>query len=205
LEALQARIRPHFLFNSMNIIASLIPSNPLRAEEVVEDLSELFRASLKTTDRLVPFEEERLLCERYIGIERLRIGTRLQVKWQLDQALLEHSYIPPLTLQPIIENAIHHGIQTTAQGGVVEIILQKADDLVELIVKNPIGEPKNIMKEDGGVTTKGNQMALQNIVDRLSVIYGDRVATKYGVEGSVYQVLLRYPGLIKTLGHDSVQ
>ncbi|MBT8448421.1 MAG: histidine kinase, partial [Gammaproteobacteria bacterium] len=122
-QALQARIKPHFLFNSMNILTSLIQVAPEKAEKVVEDLSELFRASLSDHKKLVTLQDEVAICKSYLDIEQLRLGDRLKVDWQI-QADLDACYIPPLTLQPLIENAVYHGIQPLVDGGTVTIILQ---------------------------------------------------------------------------------
>ena len=107
IEALQARIRPHFLFNSMNIIASLIPVDAEKAEQVVEDLSELFRASLNTDAQLVPLADELSICRKYASIEQLRIGERLQMDWNVLEPLPAVK-VPALCLQPLLENAIYH-------------------------------------------------------------------------------------------------
>ena len=122
IQALQSRIRPHFLFNSMNIIASLIPVDPDVAETVVEDLSELFRASLQEEGSEVSIEEELALCRRYTRIEYLRLGERLNIEWQIEDAV-ESVKIPLLTLQPLLENAIYHGIQPMPEGGTITVSL----------------------------------------------------------------------------------
>ena len=115
IQALQSLIRPHFLFNSMNVIASLIPVNPDKAEQVVEDLSELFRASLQRTGAFVRICEGLDLCQRYLHIESLRLGERLRVQWQVETPPTE-AEMPLLILQPLMENAIYHGIQPLSEG-----------------------------------------------------------------------------------------
>ena len=138
IQALQARIRPHFLFNSMNIIASLISVDPDTAEEVVEDLSTLFRASLdEAGEQTVPLSQEIALCEKYIHIEALRLDDRLTVDWQLkvDPAAFR---IPLLTLQPLLENAIYHGVQPLPDGGTVTITAEEVKGQLGITVTNPI-------------------------------------------------------------------
>ena len=138
IQALQSRIRPHFLFNSMNIIATLIRIDPDAAEQAVEDLSSLFRASLKDSGSEVTLAEELALCERYIRIEQLRLGERLDVEWRIELEP-ESVALPLLTLQPLLENAIYHGIQPLAGGGVVRIAAAIEQGRVVLRVSNQTG------------------------------------------------------------------
>ena len=116
LDALQARMRPHFLFNTMNTIASLIRYAPNDAETAVEDLSALLRVTLSDRRRVVPWAQECEICEAYLRIEQLRLGERLQVSWDIQKGV-EGFYLPPLSIQPLLENAIYHGIETRPQGG----------------------------------------------------------------------------------------
>jgi two-component system sensor histidine kinase AlgZ len=188
IQALQSRIRPHFLFNSMNIIASLISVDPDMAEEVVEDLSVLFRASLSdTSGAQVPLREELDLCERYARIERLRLDDRLKVDWDID---VDASVIriPLLTLQPLLENAIYHGIQPLAEGGTVRVSVFLEDNMVNLQITNPRGTGEK-------VHGSGNKMALENIRSRLLAIYGpqSRVSTK--IDKTSYETLVQYPNI----------
>lgn len=185
LTALQARIHPHFLFNSMNTIASLIASRPEQAEEAVLDLSELFRASLRTQDRLIRLGEELELCRRYLMIEGLRLGSRLAVDWQLDPAL-ERQAIPPLTLQPLVENAIYHGIQPRPEGGTVRIESYRKGNFVYLLVQNP-------RPVTGQSDHQGNRMALDNIQSRLQALFGEPAVLKHSHHDGVYTVTLRLP------------
>jgi two-component system sensor histidine kinase AlgZ len=166
-QSLQSRIRPHFLFNSMNIIASLIDSDPETAERVVEDMSALFRASLSDAEDLVPLADELELCERYINIEQLRLGERLQVNWQKNLHSDKHR-VPSLCLQPLIENAIYHGIQPLVEGGTIEIELSDANQTLRCSVRNPYSQETANLKRN-----KGNGMALENLEQRLRVRYGD--------------------------------
>ncbi|MBD3655737.1 MULTISPECIES: sensor histidine kinase [Marinobacter] len=185
LTALQARIHPHFLFNSMNTIASLIASNPEQAEEAVLDLSELFRASLRTEQRLISLAEELTLCRRYLAIEGLRLGDRLKVNWQIDADVSQQA-IPPLTLQPLVENAIYHGIQPRPEGGTVDIEAVRNGNSVYLMVRNP-------KPADGAAGHDGNRMALDNIQSRLQALFGDRAVLKHSHQQTIYTVTVRLP------------
>ncbi|QBM18309.1 hypothetical protein MARI_24490 [Marinobacter sp. JH2] len=185
LTSLQARIQPHFLFNSMNTIASLIASNPDRAEEAVLDLSELFRASLRTDDQLVPLKRELELCKRYLAIETLRLGDRLTLEWQI-QTGLEHQAIPPLTLQPLVENAIYHGIQPRATGGTVRIQAYAKGNFVYLMVQNP--KPDTEQQQH-----QGNRVALTNTRARLRALFGEPAILKQSQQSDTYTVTLRLP------------
>ncbi|MDX1802673.1 MAG: sensor histidine kinase, partial [Alcanivorax sp.] len=184
IQALQSRIRPHFLFNSMNIIASLIAVDPDAAEQVVEDLSVLFRASLKSSGNEVTLAEELSLCQRYIHIEQLRMGDRLQVEWHI-QVDAENVMIPLLTLQPLLENAIYHGIQPLSAGGVVNIRAQAREGQLVLSISNP--------KPPGEGHHSGNRMALENIRHRLEALYGEAVTLETRPQEQQYEVEIRYP------------
>ncbi len=167
LEALQARMKPHFLFNSLNAIASLIRRNPVLAEELILDLAELFRAILRKDIQLATLEEEFLLSRQYLNIEQQRLGGRLRVAWTLDEDLLG-ALIPPLSLQPLLENAIHHGVEPSANGGTLEITCQPyKKNKILLTVRNSL--------PDNGERTErpGNRIALENIRLRLQSFFGE--------------------------------
>lgn len=186
IQALQSRIRPHFLFNSMNIIASLIATDPDTAETVVEDLSELFRASLNDAGNQVPLAEELDLCERYVRIEALRLGDRLNLDWQVEPP--EPSVkIPLLTLQPLLENAIYHGIQPLPEGGTISVRLWFDADRVNVEIDNPL--PPDTQRSQ----SQGNKMALNNIRSRLAVLYGGRADLTTREADGRYVTALRYP------------
>ena len=201
LQALQARIRPHFLFNSMNIIASLIPVDPDNAEVVFEDLSALFRASLNEAGNQVPLADELELCERYLHIESLRLDERLHIEWHIDD-LPQGLRIPQLTLQPLIENAIYHGIQPLPQGGTVSIAVAYVSGRVEVQIRNPVpaAAPVSDLVSDLGragaaltQSARGNGMALHNIRNRLEALYGGTVRLDSARHGNVWEVTLQYP------------
>lgn len=185
LQALQSRIRPHFLFNSMNIIASLIMIDPEKAEQVVEDLSELFRASLNETGNQVLLDKELELCRRYVHIEQLRLDSRLRVEWNISP-MPSDVMIPLLSLQPLLENAIYHGIQPLAKGGLVEIDISYKNGMVEVEMKNPL-PPQDDRSH------KGNAMALDNIRARLKALYGSSAKVKGCEGGQGYITRLSYP------------
>ncbi|MBD3648083.1 MAG: histidine kinase [Pseudomonadales bacterium] len=186
IQALQSRIRPHFLFNSMNIIASLIPVDPEKAEIVVEDLSVLFRASLNdSSDKPVLLEEEIQLCQKYLHIESLRLDDRLTVDWQLavDPTGVK---IPMLTLQPLLENAIYHGIQPLPGGGMVKVEIWERDGKVFAVITNPLGP-------DNHSHVKGNRMALDNIRRRLEAIYGEAASVTTERTESTFKSSVTFP------------
>jgi two-component system sensor histidine kinase AlgZ len=186
IQALQSRIRPHFLFNSMNIIASLISVDPDLAEEVVEDLSMLFRASLnEATSEPVRLSEEVSLCEKYVHIESLRLDKRLQMAWQVDVDT-NRVKIPLLTLQPLLENAIYHGVQPLPEGGLVTVGIRETGDNIEIVVTNPLG---------GAADThdSGNRMALDNIRNRMIAVYGQGASLTTVAEDKIFTTRLVYP------------
>lgn len=182
VRALQARIRPHFLFNSMNIIASLIPVAPEQAERAVEDLSVLFRASLREGERTVPLTEELELCDRYMRLERWRLGERLRFESRVE-ALEAGLRVPPLSVQPLLENAVYHGIQPRPEGGTVQLELRREGEAILIEVRNPLAE----------ADMPGSGMALGNIRARLAAIYGEAAALETAREGDSFRATLRIP------------
>jgi two-component system sensor histidine kinase AlgZ len=183
IQALQARIRPHFLFNSMNSIASLIDFDPAAAEKMVVDLSELFRASLSEPG-LIPLERELELCRRFVAIEQMRIGDRLQMNWDLDP--IRDAMVPSLLLQPLIENAIYHGIQPLVEGGLVNVSVKSAGPNCEIRVLNPVGDKRQ-------TSSKNNGMALDNIRHRLDAHYGKKGGLEVEATPRYYQVRVWFP------------
>ena len=175
LEALLGNIRPHFLFNSMNIITSLIRSDPEKAEEAVADLSGLFRNSLQNNQTLIPIQQEIELSKRYLRIEQNRLGDRLKINWVI-KALPKNLTIPPFTLQPLVENAVYHGIQPLEEGGCVAITIFQLNGEVQISVENPM--PLE------GTMSHGNQVALKNIRTRLAMLYEDKARLTTESRGS---------------------
>ncbi|HVN46347.1 MAG TPA: sensor histidine kinase [Steroidobacteraceae bacterium] len=184
VHALQARIRPHFLFNSMNTIAALTRSNPPRAEAAVQDLADLFRATLSDKGDTITLAQELEVARTYQRMEQLRLGARLQVDWQTD-SLPVNALVPGLMIQPLLENAIYHGIEPRPEGGTVTISGELSGDLITLVVRNPI-DPLPGPRE-------GNRVALANIRERLGLLYGDRALMKSGRFDGEYIVTLRFP------------
>lgn len=188
VEALQARIRPHFLFNSMNIIASLIHDQPTLAEQAVEDLSEIFRATLKDRGSMVPLSEEWLLCRSYLRIEGLRLEERLRVEVDLS-SVPQDAAIPMLTLQPLVENAVYHGIQPLAEGGTIKVTGEMDGNIVCITLSNPVPI------SSGQRAPPGNQIAVSNIRHRLNLLFGGAAELKVASVPGRYEVTLRFPYL----------
>ncbi len=184
IEALQSRIRPHFLFNSMNMIASLIGSDVEKAERVVEDLAELFRRALTDTHTLIPLREELALCHSYMSIEQMRLGNRLKVKWEVGD-YGSGAQIPCLSLQPVLENAVYHGIQLMPAGGLIEIKVKRVKDRINISVKNPL----NPRLEHN----KGSKMSLDNVRRRLEAHFGPSATVKSRSIEEYYTTTLEYP------------
>jgi two-component system sensor histidine kinase AlgZ len=185
VEALTARIRPHFLFNSMNTIAGLVHVDADLAERMIEDLSELFRAALAAGERLHPLAREFELCERYLAIEQLRLGDRLRVQWDVTAAPADVE-LPPLLLQPLVENAVYHGIQPRTDGGTVHISAAREGELLVLGVGNPLPERP-------GSTRAGHGMAQENIRRRLHYAYGSRARLEVRESADYYAVYVALP------------
>ncbi len=186
LQALQARIRPHFLFNSMNTIAALIRDKPEQAEEAVEDLADLFRATLVDVERPVSLAQEIELVQRYLRIEQLRLDARLHVEWDLQDLPLQ-AQVPALLLQPLVENAIYHGIEPLPEGGCIRIQGRCESDMINLSVSNPLPTDERAARHNG------NRMALDNIRERLAYAYAGHASLKVTQEAGLYQVNLRFP------------
>ena len=182
--ALQARIRPHFLFNSMNTIASLTRSDPQRAEQAVQDLADLFRANLSEKRNVITLEEELEVVRTYQRIEQLRLGSRLQVSWNIEP-LPRNALVPGLMLQPLLENAIYHGVEPQPGGGTVTIVGELSGGLITIVVRNPV-LPQESERD-------GNRLALANIRERLALMYGERGLVKAGRFDQEYIVTLRFP------------
>jgi two-component system sensor histidine kinase AlgZ len=187
IQALQARIRPHFLFNSMNTIAALTRSDPQRAEEAVEDLADLFRATLRDSHSPLRLKEELELTRIYQRIEALRLGDRLAVTWEVAE-LPMRAFVPGLTVQPLLENAIYHGIEPLAHGGTVTISGRVVDGEVEIVVSNPVAADNAVNEQ-----RTGNRLALDNIRQRLDLAYGGRGSLNVEQQPDRYRVTVRFP------------
>jgi len=186
IHALQARIRPHFLFNSMNTIASLTRSDPGRAEEAVEDLADLFRANLSDARARIPLKEELEVARIYQRIEQLRLGDRLQVRWNVADTPMR-ALVPSLLIQPLLENAVYHGIETLPQGGTVTVTSRFDGSMIELEVRNPLSA------EVAPKERRGNRLALDNIRQRLDLAWPGQSRVEVTQENGEYRVLLAFP------------
>jgi two-component system sensor histidine kinase AlgZ len=185
LQALQARIRPHFLFNSMNTIASLTHDQPDLAERAIENLSDLFRASL-AAESSIALSQELELTRSYIALEALRLGDRLEVNWRIPQP--EPSFnLPALTLQPLVENAIYHGIEPLAGGGSIDIHIEPAGGNVEISISNPL------LPQQQARQREGNRMALENIRERLDLAFAGAASMELFETETRYTVKLIMP------------
>jgi two-component system sensor histidine kinase AlgZ len=185
VEALTARIRPHFLFNSMNTIAGLVHEDADLAERVIEDLSDLFRAALAAGERAHPLGRELELCRRYLAIEGLRLGERLRIDWDVDAAPMD-LLLPPLLLQPLVENAVYHGIQPLAEGGVLHVRARVDADELSVLIENP--RPLQPPPRAGG-----HGMAQENVRRRLHYAFSDRASLEVQERAGYYGVMLRLP------------
>ncbi len=184
LQALQARIRPHFLFNSLNAVLSLVRSDPRRAEHALENMADLFRALMGNASQLAPLEDEVALTRAYLELEQLRLGDRLQVAWHIGN-MPGDALIPPLVIQPLVENAVYHGIEPQPEGGEISLNIYRSSDKVHIVVRNPIAT------ESGH--HKGNRIALANIRERLLLHFDLDAQLKLEPLGTVYQVHIVIP------------
>ncbi len=184
LQALQARIRPHFLFNSINAVLGIVRGDPKRAEVALEDMADLFRMAMADNRELVTLKREVELSRRYLALEQLRLGDRLKVNWQT-QDLPTDALIPPLILQPLLENAVYHGIEPMHNGGEIIIKLYRNGKEMHLEISNPC-QPLNKIHQ-------GNKMALANIRERLALQFD--VEARYSVDSGqdFYRVHILLP------------
>lgn len=184
MQALQARIRPHFLFNSITAVLSIVRSDPRRAETALEDMADLFRVLMADNRELVSLAQEISLCRQYLALEKLRLEDRLNVDWQIDN-IPPDAMIPPLILQPLLENAVYHGLEPLSEGGTVTINIQASNKEVRICLCNPY-HPKNNHHA-------GNKMALKNIRERLSLLFDAEASLKSHSGDGLYQVDIIIP------------
>ena len=184
LQALQARIRPHFLFNSLNAVLSLMRSEPRRAETALEDLSELFRVLMADNRKLIPLDRELEICRQYLGIESLRLEDRLNVEWRTAD-LPDDAMVPPLILQPLLENAVYHGIEPSAQPGTIMIDLHRKSDRLEMVLSNPV--PQSSRQQ------AGNRMAMANIKERLQLHFDAEATLATKAQDGRFEVRIVLP------------
>lgn len=184
LQALQSRIRPHFLFNSLNAVLSLVRRDPRRAERALEDLADLFRVLMQDNRRFVPLGDEIALLERYVSLEQLRLGERLAVDWSLAAAPRE-ALVPPMVLQPLLENAIYHGVEPGAGEGRVQVHFERRGARVLARIENPH------LEEHG--RRAGNRMAFENIRERLQLFFDAEARIERRVAGERFVVEIEIP------------
>jgi two-component system sensor histidine kinase AlgZ len=184
LQALQARIRPHFLFNSLNAVLSLMRRDPRRAERALEDLADLFRELMSEGRRFVRLAEEIELLERYAAIEQLRLGERMRIAWELDGAPSD-ALLPPMVLQPLLENAVYHGVEPATQPSEILVRIERRGDRVQARIENPYHEV--------ATTHRGNRMALENIRERLRLFFDAEARLESKVEAGRYRVEIEIP------------
>lgn len=184
LQALQARIRPHFLFNTLNAVLSLVRSDPRRAERALENMADLFRALMRNASQLTPLEDEVALTRAYLELEQLRMGERLRVAWHIDKMPGE-ALIPSLVIQPLVENAVYHGIEPLPEGGEISLDIYRSADKVHIVVRNPVATAAS--------PHKGNRIALDNIRERLLLHFDLDAQLKLEPLGAVYQVHIVIP------------
>jgi len=186
IQALQSRIRPHFLFNSMNTIASLARSQPALAEQVTVDLAELFRVSLKDASIPVTLASEMDLCRQYLRIEAQRLGKRMTVRWAVD-TLPGEALLPALTLQPLLENAVYHGIEPALDGGLITVSGTCKGKEISLDVSNPLASP------GANRHRSGNHLAQHNVEQRLQAFFHRRARMEVHDDENEYRICLRFP------------
>ena len=184
LQALQARIRPHFLFNSLNAVLSLIRRDPRRAERTLEDLADLFRTLMAEPRQFVRLADEIALLERYAALEQLRLGDRLRITWELDAAPSD-ALLPPLVLQPLLENAVYHGVEPRTGSGEVLVRIERRGGRVLALIENPYIETEQ--------RRAGNRMALENIRERLALFFDAEARIDTHADGARYRVEIEIP------------
>jgi two-component system sensor histidine kinase AlgZ len=186
LAELQSRIRPHFLFNTLNSAIALVRQEPARAEGLLEDLSDLFRAALAEHGEAVTLAQEIELAKNYLSIEQVRFGERLQVQWQLDPAA-NLAKLPPLLLQPLVENAVHHGVEPSAQGASIVITTKREGSKVVVQITNTLPPKTNTS------STAGNGIALNNVHERLNLLHDLESSFQAGIKNGQFNVRIELP------------
>jgi two-component system sensor histidine kinase AlgZ len=184
VQALQARIRPHFLFNSLNTIASLIPSDPENAEAATLDLADIFRGSMRRADQLISLADELGLARQYLNMEQRRLGERLEIEWRVEE-LPPSAAVLPLILQPLLENAVAHGVQPRDDGGKISVYGRSEGDHVVITIGNPLAS--------GSANTGGQGMAIGNIRERLMLAFGPRASLITHQDDKTFYAVLSLP------------
>jgi two-component system sensor histidine kinase AlgZ len=186
LQVLRARIRPHFLYNTINAVLGILRAQPRQAETALEDMADLFRMAMADEQDLVPLHREIKLCKQYLALEKLRMGERLSVEWQF-QDMPDDALIPALLLQPLLENAVYHGIEPLVEGGCIDVLLRRQGAELKIAVNNPCPLHGNVRPH------VGNKIALQNIRERLALLF-DAEASYHVTSGKdFYRVEISLP------------
>jgi two-component system sensor histidine kinase AlgZ len=186
LQALQARIRPHFLFNSLNAVLGMIRSDPRRAETAIEDLADLFRILMRDSRERVPLREEVALCKQYLAIESLRLGDRLRADWQVDESVM-NALVPSLLLQPLLENAVLHGIEPAPAGGTIAIRIARAGGYASIVISNPSSDVEMM---PGGMHSG---IGLDNVRQRLALIHDLEARLETSHRDGRFEVKMQFP------------
>ncbi len=186
LAELQARIRPHFLFNTLNSAIALVRAEPRKAERLLEDLSDLFRYALADPGESVTLADEIALAQRYLAIEKVRFGERIQVEWSLDPRA-DAARLPPLLLQPLVENAVKHGVEPSASGAQIRVSTQARGSTVVIKVSNTVSSPVS------APPSAGHGLALANVRERLSLLHDVQGRFQSGFKNGIFQVRIEVP------------
>lgn len=185
LQVLRARIRPHFLYNTINAVLGILRSSPKKAETALEDMADLFRMAMADERDLVPLKQEIQLCRQYLALEQLRMGGRLRVDWQL-QDMPADALIPALLLQPLLENAVYHGIEPLVEGGCIDVMLRRSGGTLQIVVENPCTVSEERLHA-------GNKIALQNIRERLALLFDAEASYQVTSGKDYYRVEISLP------------
>jgi two-component system sensor histidine kinase AlgZ len=183
LAELQSRIRPHFLFNALNTALALVRVDPARAEGVLEDLAQLFRVALADAGASVSLDEEIHLAQRYLAIEQIRYGKRLRLSWDID-ARVGRARVPPLVLQPLVENAVRHGVEPSVDGARIWVQAGVRRGQAVVMVSNTVGSAPS---------TPGHGMALHNVRERLRLLHDVAGQCDVWREGGLFRARVVVP------------
>lgn len=185
LRMLRTQIDPHFLFNSLNSISALTSINAAGAREMTVQLASFFRHSLSMeAHRKITLQQELVLIRHFLAIEQVRFGERLQVQEIVDAAALA-CLLPPMLIQPLVENAVKHGICGLTQGGLISVVARRAGSLLQIVVRNPV--------EADQAPARGNGVGLENVRQRLASAYGHEASVHWARRGDVFEVTLSMP------------
>ncbi|MFA6921256.1 MAG: histidine kinase [Gallionella sp.] len=186
LQVLRARIRPHFLYNTINAVLGIVRTQPRQAETALEDMADLFRMAMADEQDLVPLGREVSLSRQYLALEQLRMGERLTVDWKI-QDVPDDAQVPVLLLQPLLENAVYHGIEPLVEGGCIQVLLRRNGGVLQIVVENPCAPQSDIWPH------AGNKIALQNIRERLALLFDAEASYQVTSGSDFYRVEIALP------------